>query len=668
MTIRLDHQVVGEKLISPLLAEVDPIRMAKINEFYEKAVVKYPAPPGGHPTAKAAPGTVTKGTVAARAAVAAAVPPIATEASAEKPKLKAKPSGVLIVNKGCSTKGIKSKTDCGRAKTAGPAVGGSRGNGGSRNPTSAASMDDLLQAELASAAAAAAEPAAPTVKRIPPALKPKSILPPKSAAPKVASAKSKTDCGLRKTAAASTSSLDRAPAAAPAPLAKQSALQAPRSGGLRRTVNGSASTSRLPSSGAGQQSFTRSQSPLDEKKSEDGGFDDYSDEEYEQEQQVPPPPAALPMPPVIQSTPRSLASPSRLLMMSAGARRGLPTPLQATLANGSTNHMSLSPMTPEGHLVSHPSVPMMMQPTPPKASVNSLLADMSDSDHQLVLTAIQTLHQALKSDPAASLAAKVSPIIFTSCIKLRVCRSLVSSSVTLLFSFPLTLPFSHQFLSEGTRRVAVELYMSLADVLGTLFRREELGKRAQVGCLAELMPTLISVIIEPAMEESPEGKQVSRQVNILTTDIVKHADQGAMMCALLQQLHSCISSSPHAGDSKFTEMVMKCLWKQTRGLAAIVNELDVDHVLLEAHKFLRDFPKEYWSDKKDVPFRTVRTIVYMLADTQREDVLSHLSLIPCVEETESFRYLSRILKELIKTGDVKNGNIDVLPGSVPIHG
>ena len=365
-------KVVGEKLISPLLADVDPIKMAKINEFYEKAVVKYPAPAGGHP----APRSVTAPAVTRSAASAKTEPP----AAAEKAKPKAKPV-TLIVNKPLSTKGIKSKTDCGRPKTAAPAAGGSGGRS-IAGRIAASSTDDLSDTEAYEAQAA-------VTKKPTPLKHAKSIIPPKSSAPKIGAARSKTDCGLRKNASAPA--LDK-----PVPAPSAGPLKSRIGMGLKRPNGSAASASNLPS-----QPYMRSQSPLDEKRSEEVD-DDYSDEE-----------------PVIQH------SAVRSRIMAATPLRSATKMMQQEFGSGNEP----SPIATAGYYSSPRSAT--------DTGINYMLADMrwNEADPAVALYAIQKLHQLLKTNQAASLITDfiVDEIISACTKKYQFCRSLVSVTVCCVY-------------------------------------------------------------------------------------------------------------------------------------------------------------------------------------------------------------------------------------------
>lgn len=383
---------MGEKLISPLLSDVDPIKMAKINEFYEKAVVKYPAPAGGHPVARAvtAPPAATR-----QAAAAPAVTSKPTSSAA-----KAKPVAT-IVNKGVSTKGIKSKTDCGRPKTAASAgaVRPAAGGAGARVPAS--SVDDLSEEYDAPAQPQREIQSGTVTKRALPLKSGKSIIPPKSAAPKIAAARSKTDCGLRKNASAPA--LDKPAIPAPA-AAAASGLPAPKSKigtGLRKpALNGNSGAGTSVSAGNLQnanRSFARSQSPLDERRSEEVD-DNYSDEEEEE--------AVIQHPSVrgsriIAATPIHSGKIRPQVFGSGGSVGYEPSPIAA----------------PHGYYMSPRSAT--------DSNINLMLSDWNDNDHEVALMAVQKTCQLLKTDQAVSLLSKVDQIIYASIMKFRVCRSLV---------------------------------------------------------------------------------------------------------------------------------------------------------------------------------------------------------------------------------------------------
>jgi hypothetical protein len=205
-----------------------------------------------------------------------------------------------------------------------------------------------------------------------------------------------------------------------------------------------------------------------------------------------------------------------------------------------------------------------------------------------------------------------------------------------------------------------------------MFKQEALGKRASIDALKELMPVLLDLVIDTRMSATPEGQQITRMVNILGTAILSAADQTNMLCALLKCLHSCVSISHGNSEYKPTEMVMKCIWKLVRNLPTLIPIMNIDLVLFDLHAFWRDFPKKFWdelekkmtsqqhlqqsqdnndsngdSKKKqhDVPFRTVKTVCYMIVQNKGRDVYDHLTLIPNPGETDIGHYIDRLLKD-----------------------
>lgn len=114
-----------------------------------------------------------------------------------------------------------------------------------------------------------------------------------------------------------------------------------------------------------------------------------------------------------------------------------------------------------------------------------------------------------------------------------------------------------------------------------------------------------------------------------------------------------------------------------RLLEIIIDQIDLDRVLLDLHRFLKEFPSSHWKGrpKDDLPLRTVKTILHTLAKLkgnkvkfersisvnwwdlistvgQSSDVLfrrtlqimSHLTLIEDLQDSEIEPYLQKVLK------------------------
>ena len=100
---------------------------------------------------------------------------------------------------------------------------------------------------------------------------------------------------------------------------------------------------------------------------------------------------------------------------------------------------------------------------------------------------------------------------------------------------------------------------------------------------------------------------------------------------------------PSAGLPKFTDLLMKCIWRNVKMMPERSNELDYDAVLCEIHEFMLALPSVWWHQRpSDTPLRTIKTITHNMAKLKGNDILQHISNIP--PQSELRAYLIRILK------------------------
>lgn len=100
---------------------------------------------------------------------------------------------------------------------------------------------------------------------------------------------------------------------------------------------------------------------------------------------------------------------------------------------------------------------------------------------------------------------------------------------------------------------------------------------------------------------------------------------------------------PEAGLPKFTDLLMKCIWRNVKTLPERSNELNYDAVMLEVHEFMLALPSSWWQTRpSDTPLRTVKTIIHNMAKVKGNAILQHLNQIPTHSELHA--YLIKILK------------------------
>uniref|UniRef100_UPI00358F17F3 cytoskeleton-associated protein 5-like n=1 Tax=Myxine glutinosa TaxID=7769 RepID=UPI00358F17F3 len=192
----------------------------------------------------------------------------------------------------------------------------------------------------------------------------------------------------------------------------------------------------------------------------------------------------------------------------------------------------------------------------------------------------------------------------------------------------------------------LNLYNCLVSNLVSLFK-SGLGKEGSADMLKDLLNALLLLLPDPRIEEMEEGPQLLRSINLLLSQMLEHSDPAAIISAMIRLLHDCVNSPTN--NSKYAELVMKCLWRISRLLPGMTHNVKVDRVLLDAHNFLRVYPKDAGRDRKDdLPLRTMKTLLYMLGKLQGPEILEHLGLIENRSESQLEAYLRKVTRNLYR--------------------
>ncbi|XP_077424223.1 cytoskeleton-associated protein 5 isoform X2 [Vanacampus margaritifer] len=194
------------------------------------------------------------------------------------------------------------------------------------------------------------------------------------------------------------------------------------------------------------------------------------------------------------------------------------------------------------------------------------------------------------------------------------------------------------------KKVIFKLYSCILGNMLSLFSLESLAREASMGVLKDLMHGLITLILDSRVEDTEEGQQVIRSVNLLVVKVLEKSDQTNIISALLVMLQDTLV--PIAGSPMFSELVMKCLWRLIRHLPETINSINLDRILFDVHNIMKVFPKEKLKQlKSDVPHRTLKTLLHTLCKLTGTKILDHLSMIENRNESELEAYLRRSVKQ-----------------------
>ncbi|XP_068947644.1 cytoskeleton-associated protein 5 isoform X1 [Petaurus breviceps papuanus] len=189
----------------------------------------------------------------------------------------------------------------------------------------------------------------------------------------------------------------------------------------------------------------------------------------------------------------------------------------------------------------------------------------------------------------------------------------------------------------------IKLYSCIIGNMISLFQIENLAREASTGVLKDLMHGLITLMLDSRIEDLEEGQQVFRSVNLLVVKVLEKSDQTNILSALLVLLQDSLLAT--AGSPKFSELVMKCLWRMVRLLPDTINSINLDRILLDIHIFMKVFPKEKLKQcKSEFPIRTLKTLLHTLCKLKGPKILDHLTMIDNKNESELEAHLCRMMK------------------------
>lgn len=259
---------------------------------------------------------------------------------------------------------------------------------------------------------------------------------------------------------------------------------------------------------------------------------------------------------------------------------------------------------------SSPLLPLLRSPASASAAAaSSSSAAAADAPVQAWLEALVAPADAAQLDilrDLAALAAAEPP----ACLPLaKHADALVGCLTALLVALPEPLA-----APEAQRRAKWMVH-----ALTELFRRAALVADVSKKRLEALMDALLDRLAGDASAE-----EVARLVNALMLKVLENAPPTSSLIALVRLLAPAAAKS-----TKHTELVMKCLIKLTKALAAVLPRLDLRALLEEMDKFLtraRAAPPAApaAASTSELAQKTVKTLLNELVKLLGPDVLPHL--------------------------------------------
>uniref|UniRef100_A0A8C8GYV5 TOG domain-containing protein n=1 Tax=Oncorhynchus tshawytscha TaxID=74940 RepID=A0A8C8GYV5_ONCTS len=278
----------------------------------------------------------------------------------------------------------------------------------------------------------------------------------------------------------------------------------------------------------------------------------------------------------------------------------------------------------------------------PSSTINLVISQVASGDINTSMKALAQIDEVLRQESIAEV--------------------MVGHTDQFLIATSLQLRLAHSTHMADTRLPREDIFKLYSCAIGnmlTLFGVARLAREASMGVLKDLVQGLVTVLLDPRIEESQEGQQLIRSVNMLLRRLFEASDQTNILSALLVLLQDSLLSS--AGSPKFSELIMKCLWRMIKFLPDTISSLTLDKILLDVHNFMKLFPKDRLRKlKTDMPHRTLQTLLHTLCRLAGPTILDHLSLIEDKSESELEAHLKRVVKSAKTDTETAHMDAEVL--------
>ncbi|KAJ8413053.1 hypothetical protein AAFF_G00106350 [Aldrovandia affinis] len=260
------------------------------------------------------------------------------------------------------------------------------------------------------------------------------------------------------------------------------------------------------------------------------------------------------------------------------------------------------------------------------STINFVISQVASGDINTSIQALAQIDEVLRQeDKAEAMSGHIDQFLIATLMQLR-----------LIYN-------THMADDRLDKTEIFKLYSCIIGNMLSLFSMESLAREASMGVLKDLMHGLITLMLDSRVEDIEDGQQLIRSVNLLVVRVLEKSDQTNILSALLVLLQDSLVST--AGSPKFSELVMKCLWRMIRFLPETINSINLDRILLDVHIFMRVFPREKLKQlKSDVPHRTLKTLLHTLCKLRGAKILDHLSMIENRNESELEVHLRRVVK------------------------
>ncbi|CAO3595984.1 unnamed protein product [Absidia cylindrospora] len=215
--------------------------------------------------------------------------------------------------------------------------------------------------------------------------------------------------------------------------------------------------------------------------------------------------------------------------------------------------------------------------------------------------------------------------------------------------------------------MTTRLCKHIVNTLVLLFSKCDLAVAVAKETLVSLLEELASRLLDERILSLESGPQLSKALNVAMVKILENCQRNITFSALLSILGDCAvklrpNDSSSGTETKYTELVMKCLWKLAKTIQDNLRSgiLQPDHLLFEINEFFLVTPPDEWKRRLrenvplgELPLRTVKTLLLEIVSGLGEHVFEHLTLIDDPANSNIYPYLHHMLDACKKKGGME---------------
>ncbi|XP_009680506.2 cytoskeleton-associated protein 5-like [Struthio camelus] len=208
------------------------------------------------------------------------------------------------------------------------------------------------------------------------------------------------------------------------------------------------------------------------------------------------------------------------------------------------------------------------------------------------------------------------------------------------------LKFIHQ-QKEAEEKIGKDqgilLCSCIIQTMMSVFQEERLAQEASMEVLKDVIHGLITLMLDSLVGDLEEDHKLIQSINVLLKRVLEKSDQTRIFRALLKLLQNNLTTE--GSPDKFSDLLVKCLWRITRLLPGTISTINLDEILLDVHILMKALPDEKMRQcPNKLPLQALKTLLHTLCKLEGVGILDHLTLIEDTAESEVEAYLRKVTR------------------------